>query len=198
MAEHRWGKELDTVILTVTWDLLAEVGYAKLTMSAIAKAAHTNKNAIYRRWPNKATLVLSTIQQQAPAIVVTAPNTGDLKTDLITLFSRFTPLLTTVDATIWQQLLPEALLTMPNEAGVSGLLVAINGDNLITTAVTTIIDHAKARHDALRPTITDDQRQLPALLLINQIMLTGSLPSDKIDELVTHMLLPLYLQTTKG
>ena len=38
-------------------ELVVEVGYADLTVAAIAERAGTSKPAIYRRWPSKAHLV---------------------------------------------------------------------------------------------------------------------------------------------
>jgi len=48
---------LDAAILRATVDLLGEVGYAELTMTAVAARAGTTKPALYRRWPSKAHLV---------------------------------------------------------------------------------------------------------------------------------------------
>lgn len=193
MAEHRWGKELDQVILTVTWELLSQVGYDKLTISAVAQASKTNKNAVYRRWQNKAELVLATIQSQAPNLDSSVPDTGNLVDDLTALFTKFTPLLATVPAEVWQRLIPDALLTASDNQAVGSLVAAINGDNLITTATTQIIDQAKKRREPVRPALKSEQLALPALLLINQLMLAGSLPSEKIATLVNDILLPIYL-----
>lgn len=193
MAEHRWGKELDQVILTVTWDLLAQVGYDKLTINAVAQASKTNKNAIYRRWQNKAELVLATIQSQAPALDSSVPDTGNLGGDLTALFTKFTPLLATVPAEVWQRLIPDALLTAADNQAVGSLVAAINGDNLITTATAQIIDQARKRREPVRPALKPEQLALPALLLVNQLMLAGALSSEKIATLVNDILLPIYL-----
>ena len=40
---------------------LAEVGYDRLSMDAIAARAHAGKGALYRRWPSKAALVVDAI-----------------------------------------------------------------------------------------------------------------------------------------
>ena len=49
--------DIDAAILDATRELLADVGYADLTMTAIATRAGTTKPALYRRWPSKAHLV---------------------------------------------------------------------------------------------------------------------------------------------
>ncbi len=48
---------IDAAILRATADLLVEIGYANLTMAAVAERAGTTKTALYRRWSSKAELV---------------------------------------------------------------------------------------------------------------------------------------------
>ncbi|MEV6880175.1 TetR/AcrR family transcriptional regulator [Amycolatopsis sp. NPDC051128] len=59
MAEvktRRRGTELEDAILRAAAEELAESGYAGLTMERVAQRAGTNKNALYRRRPNRAAL----------------------------------------------------------------------------------------------------------------------------------------------
>lgn len=48
---------IDLAVLDATNELLAEHGYGKLTIAAIAELAGTTKTSIYRRWSTKAQLV---------------------------------------------------------------------------------------------------------------------------------------------
>lgn len=48
---------IDRAVLRATEELVVEIGYADLTVGAIAERAGTTKPAIYRRWPSKAYLV---------------------------------------------------------------------------------------------------------------------------------------------
>lgn len=48
---------IDDAVLQATRDLLPDVGYLRLSISAIARRAGTTKPAIYRRWATKAHLV---------------------------------------------------------------------------------------------------------------------------------------------
>ncbi|RJO75257.1 TetR/AcrR family transcriptional regulator [Nocardia panacis] len=61
---------------------LAEVGYGKLSMEAIARRAAVSKPTLYRRWPTKERLVMALITQVAVA-AAEVPDTGDLRGDLI-------------------------------------------------------------------------------------------------------------------
>ena len=73
--------EVDEAILAAAMDLLAEIGYARLTMDQIAARARVGKASVYLRWPNKVALVAEAIQQRA-AVVPDVPNTGSLREDM--------------------------------------------------------------------------------------------------------------------
>ena len=84
---RRRGADLEQAILRAALDELAETGYAGLTMDRVARRAGTNKNAIYRRWPNRAALGLAAYQE----LVVTdqeLPDTGELRGDVLELLRR--------------------------------------------------------------------------------------------------------------
>ncbi|MEU7910578.1 TetR/AcrR family transcriptional regulator [Microbispora bryophytorum] len=71
-------------ILTAAFDLVGEVGYAKLSIEGIAARAGVGKQTIYRWWPSKgavlfdAFLMLSEGEDDSAAL----PDTGDLEADL--------------------------------------------------------------------------------------------------------------------
>jgi AcrR family transcriptional regulator len=68
-------------ILQATLDVLAEAGYDRLTMDAVAHAAKASKATLYRRWSSKASLVIDAVlAHKGP---MTAPDTGSLRQDLI-------------------------------------------------------------------------------------------------------------------
>jgi AcrR family transcriptional regulator len=68
---------IDAAILRATADLLVEIGYANLTMAAVAERAQTTKTALYRRWSSKAELVHEAVFPAAPtALAATAGDTA--------------------------------------------------------------------------------------------------------------------------
>lgn len=71
---------IDAAILAATADLLVEVGYSNLTMSAVAERAGTTKTALYRRWSSKAELVHEAAFPAAPTAIQAPP--GDIAADL--------------------------------------------------------------------------------------------------------------------
>lgn len=71
---------IDAAILQSTAELLVEIGYANLTMGAVAERAQTTKTALYRRWSSKAELVHEAV---FPAVAegLAAP-AGDIAADI--------------------------------------------------------------------------------------------------------------------
>jgi AcrR family transcriptional regulator len=60
---------------------LAEVGYGRLSIEAVARRAKVGKTAIYRRWSNKLEMVLEIVSEVAGR-AVPLPDTGSFEGDL--------------------------------------------------------------------------------------------------------------------
>jgi AcrR family transcriptional regulator len=71
-------------ILDAALEVLADVGYDRLTMDAVAQRAKASKATLYRRWNSKAKLVVDALARTKAIPAV--PDTGDLRTDLIAAF----------------------------------------------------------------------------------------------------------------
>lgn len=80
---RRRGPELEETILTAAWEELAKVGYARLTMEGVAARAHTGKQVLYRRWRNRAELVIAAVRHRTGSIVDNIPDTGELRGDVL-------------------------------------------------------------------------------------------------------------------
>jgi AcrR family transcriptional regulator len=72
-------------ILDATVEVLAELGYDRLTMDAVATAAKASKATLYRRWSTKAELVVDAISRAKGCPVPDDVDTGSLRGDLISL-----------------------------------------------------------------------------------------------------------------
>jgi AcrR family transcriptional regulator len=87
---HRGGRRLDLSrddeLRNAALGLLAEIGYERLTMDAIAASAGAGKATLYRRWSGKAELVLDAIV--CAKSHVTRPDTGSLHGDLTEMFEH--------------------------------------------------------------------------------------------------------------
>lgn len=72
---------VDAAIRAATLELLAEGGYARLTMDQVAARAGVSKSSLYLRWPNKVAVVADALQHRARA-VPDVPDTGSLPGDV--------------------------------------------------------------------------------------------------------------------
>lgn len=75
-------------ILQATRELVEADGFDGLTIEGVAARAGVGKTTIYRRWPNKASLVLDAfLEEVAPPVAFT--NTGDTREDLRRYLRKF-------------------------------------------------------------------------------------------------------------
>jgi AcrR family transcriptional regulator len=86
-APQRAGRPRDArahrAILEAVLSLLAEVGYAGLTIEGVAARAGVAKTTVYRWWPSKASLVLAAAEDVATKVRV--PETGRVRDDVAAL-----------------------------------------------------------------------------------------------------------------
>ncbi len=69
----------DEALRQATIELLAEIGYDRLTIDAVAARARAGKATVYRRWASKAELVVDAVTHRHAA--VTIPDTGSVRGD---------------------------------------------------------------------------------------------------------------------
>jgi AcrR family transcriptional regulator len=73
--------DITAAIRNAVMNELAEVGYGRLSIEAVARRAGVGKTAIYRRWSNKLEMVLEIVSEVAGRSVP-LPDTGSLAGDL--------------------------------------------------------------------------------------------------------------------
>ena len=73
--------DITTAIRNAVMNELAEVGYGRLSIEAVARRAGVGKTAIYRRWGNKLEMVLEIVSDVAGR-AVPMPDTGSFAGDL--------------------------------------------------------------------------------------------------------------------
>ncbi|MDH2430578.1 TetR/AcrR family transcriptional regulator [Sphaerisporangium sp. TRM90804] len=76
--------QITSAISEAVLEELAERGYARLSMEAVARRAGVGKSALYRRWPSKQDMVLAVLAEfsVSPEEV---PATGSLRADLLVM-----------------------------------------------------------------------------------------------------------------
>jgi AcrR family transcriptional regulator len=73
--------EVTDAIQTAFFEELAEVGYGRLSIDAVAKRAGVGKAAIYRRWRSKQDMTVALTSAVAVA-AIDVPDTGSLRGDI--------------------------------------------------------------------------------------------------------------------
>jgi AcrR family transcriptional regulator len=73
--------EVTLAITEAVLDELAEQGYARLSMEAVARRAGVGKSALYRRWPSKQEMALAVVAEFSVGQAA-APDTGSLRGDI--------------------------------------------------------------------------------------------------------------------
>jgi AcrR family transcriptional regulator len=80
-AGRKRSEQSRLAILTAAYDLVGEIGYARLTVEGIAARAGTGKQTIYRWWPSKADVVLDALATKAD-LNIPIPDEGSYAADL--------------------------------------------------------------------------------------------------------------------
>lgn len=187
-SHRRRGKRLETVILDAAWAELEDVGYQALSMDAVASRASTSKAVLYRRWRNRAELVVAALRRHRPMLSAPAPATGSLREDVLTLLRRVSAGVSQLGSDTLFGLLDE-LATDPDG------LAYLHGRQAGSQAMRAILEAAAARGklnlEALPPRVVS----LPVDLLRHELLLRrGPAPDDVIVEIVDQVFLPLVAQ----
>jgi AcrR family transcriptional regulator len=89
-AHHGGGRPLDAsrddVLRAAALELLADIGYDRLTIDKIAARAGAGKATIYRRWSGKAELIVDALMCEK--VMLPVPDTGTLRGDLAALVDQ--------------------------------------------------------------------------------------------------------------
>ncbi|HET7523950.1 MAG TPA: TetR/AcrR family transcriptional regulator [Acidimicrobiales bacterium] len=175
------GRPLDTTrdedLRQAALELVAEMGYDRLTIDAVAARVKASKATVYRRWNSKAELVADAFAYSGFA-GVEPPDTGDLRSDLLTLAER-----------VW---LDDQ--RVPRSAVMAGMLSAMLAnpelrDALKTMAAppvtaTTIIRRAVERGDIPPPDHLETVLSVIPGLCMFRLMKTGIAPDRAFFETV--------------
>ena len=166
---------------------LVESGYARLTMDRVARRAGTNKNAIYRRWPNRAALGLAAYRQLAVSDQQ-LPDTGELRGDVLELLRRANRQLSSPAGDILRSLLgsagddPQLLAQLREQTADAG-----SGTWL------TVLGRAVARGEAVPEALHPRVATVALVLLRNEYITRGTpvVPDQVLVEIVDEVYLPL-------
>jgi AcrR family transcriptional regulator len=178
--QRRRGAALEAAILEAAWDELAEVGYLRLTMEGVAARAQTGKQVLYRRWRNRAELVIAAVRQRVTPLTSDLPDTGRLRDDVLAVLRRM--------AGRYAEIGPDAIHGLMMEAGDLGP----DFHGVLAGTMTAILRRAEARGEVRPDRITPRIAALPVDLARNEMLVArDQVPDAALVEIVDQIFLPL-------
>ncbi|QIG42227.1 TetR/AcrR family transcriptional regulator [Nocardioides anomalus] len=178
----------ESEILEAALAVLAEVGYDRLTMDAVATKAKASKATLYRRWNGKVQLVIDALhhghRHEGPGLEM--PDTGTLRGDLLAAYCGH-----------------GGLTDKPEVDGFVAILTAISRDADFAEAFrsqvlapklaasSAIFDRAKARGEVRED--VDIELLAPALagIVLHRFFIMGEPPTpETIAQVVDQIILP--------
>jgi AcrR family transcriptional regulator len=75
-------ESVTAAITRAMFDQLAEIGYARMSMDAVARRAQVGKAAVYRRWPSKQAMLIDLVEAAILRNLPEVPDTGSLAGDV--------------------------------------------------------------------------------------------------------------------
>ncbi|MFE7591460.1 TetR/AcrR family transcriptional regulator [Kitasatospora sp. NPDC057512] len=190
---RRRGAALEEAILSAAVEELTEAGYAGLTMDRVAARAGTNKNALYRRWPNRLALGIAAYKQLAKTAPL--PDTGELRGDALELLRQANRHWSSPLGAVLRELLAAA-------GGATEFLAQLqdqSGD-AVAAPWLTVLGRAVARGEAAPEALHPRVATVAMVLLRNEFMARGvpTAPDDVLVEIVDEVYLPLVRGRGQG
>jgi AcrR family transcriptional regulator len=183
---RRRGEALEHALLDAAWAELQAVGYAGLTMEAVADRAGTSRAVLYRRWRNRPELVIAVLRRYRPMLSGEIPDTGSLRGDVLALLRRMSSRLAEIG--------PETVYGLLGDYLSDAELFARSQDQVLHISagvMDAILKRAADRGEA-RAGVEPRIATLPTDLFRNELFLARTPPSEgAIAEIIDDVFLPL-------
>lgn len=186
-ATRRRGAQLEQAIYTAALAELAEAGYANLALDRVAQRAKIGRASLYRRWAAKADLVADAVAHALPPLDA-APDTGDVRRDLLTCFDQMHRLLNGLGRLAFQALAAEL-----HDPGDNALITLIR-ERVLEPRLQTVLDillkgagRGQIRAEAAVPILA---RTGPALMLQHLLLYGTPPPRSQIEDIIDRVILP--------
>lgn len=185
---RRRGEVLLEAVYAAALAEIAEHGMRGSSMDRIAKRAGTGKSALYRRWPNVRALALdvfvTTMEEALPAADT---DTGSLRSDMLFSLTALTTHLQGDLGIVLRELISEAAHD-PQLGSEFQTRFGLRKE----TEVVSMLQRAMARGEIPVHPIDPFIMQVPAAMVVHQLVLTGRPPtSGEVEHIVDAIVLPL-------
>ena len=186
-ATRRRGAELEAAILDAAWEQLSQRGYSGFTFEAVADRAETSRPVLYRRWPTRADLLKAAVEHHGAGQDTTAPDTGNLRDDLLTALRR-----SNAQRSDFLVLMSASLGGYYEETGLSPRDVREFLLGRHRLAIEDILERAVERGEADPERLTPLVRAVPYNLYRHEVMMSlHAVPDETLEAIVDDVFLPL-------
>ncbi|QYK62539.1 TetR/AcrR family transcriptional regulator [Paenibacillus sp. S25] len=187
LKNRRTGKELEAAILQAVREELKEQGYSNLSMNGVAERSGTSKAVLYRRWANRAEIVLAAIRERVPLPLEEVPNYGNLRDDVCGVLRAMNQNATKV--------MLKAFYGLVTEIGAMPLASLLFPEGRHNRTMTIVLQRAVDRGEVSAESVTSRMLTLPGDLARNELILYNRPMSEQtIAEIVDEVFLPLVLK----
>jgi AcrR family transcriptional regulator len=173
---------IDERILDAAAQQLINGGIGGLRMDALAELTGVAKTTVYRRWPSRAHLIVAVLQRGQAQIGT--PQTGDIRTDLLTFTTRLAAVL---DPPLMRQLAAELAAAVAHDPDLGSKVRALWSDR--RQQIADVVEQAAIRGELRRDVRTSIVVDQLAGALYYHVLVTGeALTETYAEELVDTVL----------
>ncbi|RNI21715.1 TetR/AcrR family transcriptional regulator [Flexivirga caeni] len=189
-GRRRRGAVLENALLDAAFEEVMAKGYDAFTIEAVAERAETSRAVVYRRWPSKPELVAAAILHRGRQQPVRTPDTGSLRSDLITLLRQANRARAQLGILLSARLGAYFIETGQSFADLRE--VFLSGRE---SSVDVVFDHAIERGEVDPAKATPRVRGLAFDLYRHEVLMTfRPVPGEVITSIVDEIVLPLVTQ----
>jgi AcrR family transcriptional regulator len=189
---RRRGEELETAIRSAVLELLTEHGPRGVTMEAVAASAQTSKPVLYRRWPDRASLLRDTLLGIATT-AIPHEDAGSYREDMLAVLRGWASLFTGSDA---------AVLRAAVAAAHDPELTAVFQEDVIgwrKDQMAALLQRGIDRGDVRADVPVAIARELGQSVLWHRLLITGDpIDDDLVVQLVDEVLMPFVAPRQPG
>ncbi len=165
---------VDQAAVTAALELLVEVGYAQLTVDRVAARAGVGKASLYRRWPDKVSMILEAVSRNPDR--PSPLDTGSFREDMLQHLRNLVR---------YRTIHSEAISAISSEALCNEQFGKAFRDGMtepMLAGMSTIVERAVARGELPPTTDVALLASLAPALLWMQHLVTGDLPDETFVE----------------
>jgi AcrR family transcriptional regulator len=182
----------DAAICAATLAVLAEDGYDRMTIDAVAARAHASKATIYRRWKGKRELVLEALRTRT-GCPGDAVDTGDLRGDLLATLRAMADSAGDADARLMAGVL-RAMRSAPE----LGDCLREQVFHSKAAALRTVVDRAVLRGEVPPDADAALAHEVAGAMWVHHVLVVGGSVDDAFIEHVTDdVLIPLLGRSSR-